>query len=206
MNRRRLLIVVVLAVLFGAALPYIEMLFAHMLPERTLPEDPSFERAYFATHTHTVVSHFTIILKYGDSQIDRSAEIEEQYNVSLPMDGWGHLLAGDGLFFHKFGWPFRAVWYRGRAGSNVPGFFECDETAIQLASPPKWIHHEIPARVIWAGMFGNVVLSMALFAGTYCALATARARHRFKQGKCWKCGYLSNGAAVCPECGAGVKA
>jgi hypothetical protein len=205
-NRRRLLIVVVLAALFGAVLPYVEMLGTHLLPFSREREDPSRERAYHATRRSTIWDESIHVFVDGESPIDRSAELERRYGVLIPAGARQRLMAGDSFMQFKFGWPFRAVRYHLWDQINM-GFEYGDDAIVLPRNRPKWIVPDvIPKQVIWKGMLGNVVISAIFFAAMYIGMAEMRARRRINRGKCWKCGYQSNGAAVCPECGVGVKA
>ncbi len=118
---------------------------------------------------------------------------------------------------YQFGWPFRAAYYCvfvGDVRSGTSGRILTDVTttysALEWGSIGwTWLDGYsssrspacFPLGVRWAGLAGNVGVSVLFFGALYCGLANLRARRRIRRGQCWRCGYLSKGAAVCPECG-----
>ena len=111
---------------------------------------------------------------------------------------------------NRIGWPFRAAHMCYFSDDRHKGLQQSSNVLRRGYVGNAWLNRKLPVHlpkgvIVW-GAIGNILVSAVLFGGLYCASSYWRAKRRIKRGKCWKCGYLSNGAAVCPECGVGVKA
>jgi hypothetical protein len=101
---------------------------------------------------------------------------------------------------HAFGWPL--VWVM--RGSYSDGWGPSSRLGCARVHVfERYV--DLPVRVIWRGVLGNVVVSIlggAVGAALLCPLL-----HRFRRcirrdpGACGACGYTCNGFPRCPECG-----
>ncbi len=104
----------------------------------------------------------------------------------------------------SFGWPFRAAYmviYLKPKGGLVPTSTAGRVPPIESAWLDNRVSEYFPLGVVWTGVLGNITISVLLLGGLYCGLEHVRARRRIRRGMCHTCGYMSNRAAVCPECG-----
>lgn len=212
-NRRRLLIMVVLAALVGAALPYvisIVSVLSHVdmrMKERNREigeHNQSFMLLESRGYTQEVLTSF-------HSNVPPNEEwnwlVAQHDNLvpSIIRDSQQVNTFGE-LSIYQYGWPFRAAYYCVLNGKATDTHLALKWRSTGWAWLDAYSSPKSPAcfplGVRWAGLAGNVVVSVLLFGGMYCGLANLRARRRIKRGLCVKCGYLSKGAAVCPECGA----
>lgn len=214
-NRRRLVVVVVLAALFGAALPYAIWLYDWEVGQagEGLVQTDSNPSEF----THRGIGGYQLRrlgCEYVSLRWWGGFETGEDWNWMMSKcdnlipksarDTHKHTIY-ESLVVVQYGWPFRAAHFC-RISNSTTGALVDTSTALSRGMIGwDWLDEitpdYVPLGVRWLGMFGNVGLSVLSFAAIYCGLANLRARHRIKRGNCWKCGYLSLGAAVCPECG-----
>lgn len=98
------------------------------------------------------------------------------------------------------GYPMRCIageqWDEGYSSSNILK----GNTGMSQAFGYQW-----PNRLLWSGMFINVLFYSALIALAYFCVRYSRRAMRKKRGHCLKCAYDLRGdySAGCSECGYG---
>ena len=100
----------------------------------------------------------------------------------------------------ELGWPMRCI-----AGEQW-NELHMPSTPWQVTSGMlQAFGYQWPNRVLWSGMFINVLLYCALIASTFFCWGYSRRTIRRRRGCCIKCGYDLQGHSegACPECGYG---
>ena len=196
-NRRRLLIVVLLAAMFGAVLPWIEL----FLPPGEFHTGRWVSNGRFTLrHDSTWNSQFTSVLTISAASPEDLIAIKRECHGLFPQIT--ELPASSTINCRRAGWPLRAL-YEGELITTdqhtqlAPASIETPD----LGWLTRYAPYEIPIGILWGGMVGNIAVVVLTLGGGYVSLAYGRARWRIKRGRCVACGYLSQGAAVCPECG-----
>lgn len=111
------------------------------------------------------------------------------------------------------GWPWPALWcsFRDVAGGvRASGAVELPGRIVhkgrEFAAPYP---AALPLRPVWPGLAADAAVYGAAWWAVLWLVRAARGRVRRARGACARCGYDLGGlggAAVCPECGAGVRA
>ncbi|MCH8822920.1 MAG: hypothetical protein IH984_05360 [Planctomycetes bacterium] len=100
----------------------------------------------------------------------------------------------------ELGWPVR--WIAGEQWKELHGLATQQQfnTGLFQAFGYQW-----PNRVLWAGMFINVLFYCALIALTFLSWIYIPRANRRRRGRCLKCAYDLRGdySSGCPECGYG---
>lgn len=198
--------VAVLATLFGAVLPYLQIWLAW---EYTMSRSPGFgsqeiKKPIGIFQQSNWMEDSAIVSVQEDMRIQDKVRFADSHLLRAPRTVWEGLGPTTAVSHLRYGWPFRSI-YCYSLNQIAPVYSEdWGGSAIRpgLGYGP-WI---IPLRVLWLGMCGNILLSVFLIAVPYFLYSRTRAQRRMVRGLCWKCRYPLTGAETCPECGVGVKA
>ncbi len=198
--------VAVLAALFGAVLPYLQIWLAW---EYTRSRSPGFssqliKKPIDVYQRSNWMEDSAIVSVQEHMGIQDKVRFVNSHFLRAPRTVWEGLGPTTPVRHLRYGWPFRSI-YCYSLNQIAPVYSEdWGGSAIRpgLGYGP-WI---IPLRVLWLGMCGNILLSVLLIAASYYLYACACARWRTVRGLCWKCRYPLTSAETCPECGVGVKA
>ncbi len=199
----------VLAALFGAALPYLELAIGGVSPSKRFERGKVRVAEDQSLFIDAAAAMWSSDVPLTDAEWDI---VHDTCHGLLPEDALAATRwephAYVGVF--RIGWPFRAAHMCFFSDHEAQKHQSSSNTLKRGYLSNAWLNRKLPVDlpkgvVVW-GVIGNILVSIVLFGGLYCGKSYWRAKRRIKRGKCWKCGYLSNGAAVCPECGVGVKA
>lgn len=103
----------------------------------------------------------------------------------------------------QFGWPLPTMiaWSVYHSPSSGPPLYVCVGGSMTELPPPQ-APRVIPHRVLWTNLLITVAVIWAVIALPVMLFRSMRRRYRQRRDLCLACGYPTNGADRCPECGA----